>query len=50
MIDYILREIRWYHILGLILGLVVILALVLWLARGSCQTRRLPSSDHGDII
>ncbi|MEW5995129.1 MAG: hypothetical protein AB1744_12145 [Candidatus Zixiibacteriota bacterium] len=33
MVDYILRELRWYHIVGLVLGLVIILVLVLWLTR-----------------
>jgi hypothetical protein len=50
MIDYILREIRWYHVLGLILGLVVIMVLVLWITRRNSQPRRLPGSDNGDII
>ena len=50
MIDYILREIRWYHVLGLIFGLVVIMVLVLWLTRRNSQPRRLPRSDNGDII
>ncbi len=46
MLDYILRELRWYHILGLILGLVIILILVLWLTRQELPFRRLPRVEN----
>lgn len=50
MIASILREIKWYHVLGLVCGLVVILVLVLWLTRRENQPRLLPSSGNGDFI
>ena len=46
----ILREIKWYHILGLVLGLAMILVLVLFCPGKENQPRVLPGSDNGDII
>jgi len=48
MLDYILREIRWYHILGFVLGLVIIMVLVLWLTHREIPFRRLPRNDNGE--
>ncbi len=50
MIAAILREIKWYHILGLVFGLTIIMVLVLWLTNRSPQPRQLPSNDNGDVI
>ena len=50
MLNHTLREIRWYHIVGLVLGLVIIMVLVLWLTRKEIPFRRLPRNDNADLV
>jgi len=50
VLDRITCGIKWYHVVGLVLGLTAIAVVVLWLTRRDSQPGKLPINDDGDII
>ncbi len=50
MIASVLREIKWYHVVGSVLSLGLILAFVFCRTCQECSPKILPGNDNGDII
>ena len=49
MIRYVMRYIRWYHVVGLLLGFTVIIGVFWWLKEHE-RARILEYSDETDLV